>query len=147
MASNPLIDQGVLNRLRASLTFAGAPALNVSASYLGKDGISIALEGPTTLAIDTQTGVVQSPEPFVKVRIQAHLLRTQALASAYKAQIESNCVVGNLTVRGDSSTLPDYTFVNCAITSSPSLSFNGTSPDFLVEMTGIYYVNNQLWNI
>lgn len=147
MASNPLIAQGVLNRLRASATFADFPALNVSASYLGKEGISINLEGPTSQALDTQTGVVQSPEPYVKVRITMHLLRSQALSAVYKAQIESDCTVGNLTIRPDATTLPDYTFVNCAITSSPSMGFAGQDPSFTVELTGIYYVNNSLWNI
>jgi len=147
MASNPLIAQGTLNRLRASATFADQPALNVSASYLGKDAISVSAEGPVTTTIPTQTGVVQSPEPFIPVRITLNLLRTQTLASVYKAQIESNCVVGNLTIRPDASTLPDYTFSNCAITSSPSLGMAGQDASFTVELTGIYYVNNELWGI
>lgn len=147
MASNPLIGQGVLNRLRASATFADAPALNVSAPYLGKDGISVNVEGPVTTTLPTQTGVVQSPEPFVPVRITLNLLRSQSLAAVYKAQIETNSVVGNLTIRPDASTLPDYTFTNCAITTSPSLGLAGQDASFTVELTGIYYVNNDLWSV
>lgn len=147
MASNPLVSQGVLNRLRASATFADNPALNVTSPYLGREGISITAEGPATTTLPTQTGVVQSPEPFIPVRIRLDLLRSQVLSSAFKAQIESNCVIGNLTIRPDSTTLPDYTFTNCAIVSGMPNGLAGQDASFPVEITGIYYINNNLWSV
>ena len=45
MASNPLVDQGTLNRIRASVEFTDFPELNVTSSYLAKAGISMRLTG------------------------------------------------------------------------------------------------------
>lgn len=147
MASNPLIAQGVLNRLRASATFSDHPALNVTAPYLGKGGITVTAEGPATTSLATMTGIVQSPEPFIQVRIHLDLLRSQQLASAYKAQIEANCLLGELTVRPDSTTLGDYQFSNCAIVSGMPNGLAGQDASFPVEITGIYYINNNGWSI
>src|ERR1700742_4394296 len=101
MAGNPLVDQGVLNRVRGSVVWSGFPALNVTAPYLGKDGIGIAFEGDgsatTGTMTGTMTGVVQSLEPYVMVTLKIGLLRTQPLADAYKKQWELNALLGACT--------------------------------------------------
>lgn len=147
MATNPLIAQGVLNKLRGSVMYTSNPALNVTASYLGLDQISMSLDGPITTVLPTQVGVVQSPEPYVECTLTIHLLRTQGLSASYKAQIESNSVVGNLIVRPDSSALPDFQLNNCAIIGLRELSFAGKDAGFVVTIKGYYNVNSDLWNL
>ena len=41
MAGNPLIDQGVLNRIRGSVQWADFPGLNVTAPFLDREGINL----------------------------------------------------------------------------------------------------------
>lgn len=144
--SNPQVSQGVLNRLRGSATFASNAGLNVTAAYLSQAGISMRFESPVTDMLDTMTGMVTSPAPFQRVTVVLHLLRSQTLAAAYKSAIENNSSVGNVTIRTDATTLPDYPLVNCAITSGPEgLEFSGKSPDFTITLTGTYYINNSLY--
>src|SRR5579862_1397685 len=107
--------QGTLNRLRSSVTFADFQALNVTAPFLGREGISIAPEGDVSQQIGTMTGTVASPEPYQMVTVTIHMLRTQALSAAFKAQIETNAFVGSLNVISDSTTFPDYQIEEASI--------------------------------
>ena len=86
--TNPLVSQGSLNRLRASVVWPDNPTLNVTASYLGKEGVSLALDGEATTFINTLVGAVTSPEPYQMITLTIHLLKTQGLASLYKSQQE-----------------------------------------------------------
>ena len=146
MAGNPLIAQGTLNRLLGSIVWTNFPQLNVTASYLGKEGIRLALEGESTVFLPTMTGAVTSQEPFMMVSLTAHLLKTQPLANAYKQQMESNAQLGDGTVRPDSLALGVYPIVNCAIQSMRELSFSGDDAGFAVSMRGYYWINSNLWN-
>lgn len=147
MANNPLVNQGKLNRLRATIQVNDIPALNVTPAFLGRDGISLALEGEATTTIPTLTGTVQSPEPYQMARITVHLLKSQALAATYKAQMESNTLIGTVIVRPDASTLPSYTINNCALAALRELDMSGRDAGWVVSITGFYSVNNQLWNL
>lgn len=147
MANNPLISQGTLNRIRANVLFPSFPQLNVTASFLGKAGITMALEGDTTTFINTLTGAVTSPDPYQTVNTTINLLKTQSLASLYKAQMETSALVGDIIVRPDSSILPDYSFTNCAIQSLRELNFNGEDAGFVIVVHGYYIINNSLWNL
>lgn len=144
--SNPLIQQGTLNRLRASVVWPGYPALNVTASYLGKDGISLALDGQSTTFINTMVGAVTSPEPYQMITLSINLLKTQGLAGQYKSQMESNALLGNGVVRPDTTALPSYDIVNCAIENVRELKFSGEDAGFMVTVRGYYIVNSDLWN-
>ena len=86
--ANPLISQGTINRLRASVVIPSNTALNVTPSYLGKAALRLAFIGPVTTSIGTLTGVVQSPEPYMEFNLTMHLLKSQAFANAWKMQIE-----------------------------------------------------------
>ncbi len=146
MAGNPGVQQGVIQRLRASVTFADFPALNVTASYLGRAGIRLGFTGNATVLIDTMTGVVQSPEPYVQFALQMHLVMSQGFADVWKRQIESNTLIGNLTVRPSSTTLSPYKLSSgTIITPSDELDFSGASAEFVVRMGGTYALNNNLW--
>jgi hypothetical protein len=139
------IQQGTLNRLRGSVVFADFPGLQVTAAFLGKEGISINPEGDTALQIPTMTGTVGSPEPFQMVTVTVHLLRTQALADAYKAQIETDTSVGSMNVIPDAATLSNYQIEECSIVGWQEMTFNGTEPGFQVRIRGTYYINSALW--
>lgn len=144
---NPNVPQGVLNRLRASLTVAGDTALNVTSAYLGKEGISMSFDGPADTAIDTMVGLVQSPEPYQRCTVAVHLIKTQALANLWKAQIEQNVLLGDIVVKTDASTMNPYTVSNCAIMNVNPLKLDGTDAGWMVMISGIYYINSQLWNL
>lgn len=144
--ANPLVPQGTLNRLRASMVLGSLPGLNVTAAYLGKAGISINPENDASLLIPTLTGGVTSNEPYQMVTVVAHILKTQALSAAYRAQIELNTNVGDMTVISDTSTFPNFPLVNCTITHWDGLTFDGNNPEFVIHIKGIYYINSAMWN-
>lgn len=143
--ANPRVGQGSLNRLLTSLTFEDFPQLNATASYLGKGMLMLSLEGATTAQLPTATGIANSPEPYQMGRVTIHLLKTQALANIYKSQIEANSIIGDVTCRSDSAIFNPYDLTNCSISGTDSLAFDGTTPEYTVTVTGIYYINNELF--
>lgn len=145
MASNPLIAQGSLNRLRGSIVVTDIPALNVTASYLGKAGIGLALEGEATVFIPTMTGAVQSGEPYMMVMLTVNLLKSQSLADQYKQQMEKNSNIGDLMVTADASTLSKYPLVNCGISGVRELTFSGEDAGYVVMIKGYYSINSDMW--
>ncbi len=143
---NPLIDQGVLNRIKGSVTWANFPGLNVTAPFLDKEGINLHLEGGSSLQHGTMTGLVQSLEPYMPVSVVIALLKTQQLSDQYKVQMETSSLLGPGTVFPDVSTgLSQYSLQNMSIMSVGELLFNGTTPIFAVTCRGYYTVNNSLF--
>lgn len=147
MAANPLVAQGTLNRLRGSVVVTQIPQLNVTAPFLGREGISLGLEGNTTTYIDTMTGAVTSPEPYQRATVKVHLLKTQSLSALYKAQMELISTIGDIVVTPDTLSLPTYSFTNCSIMSIDELTFNGENAGFTINLGGVYYINSALWNL
>jgi len=147
MATNPLIAQGTLNRLRGSVVVPSFSTLNVTSPYLGKAGIKLSLDGETTTMIPSMTGTVTSPEPYQMASVTIDLLKTNGLAALYKAQMENNSVIGNITVIPDTSALPTYQMINCAIESVRELDFAGENASFMVVIRGYYIVNNAMWSL
>ena len=147
MPGNPFVDQGSLNRLRGSVTIPNYPNLNVTAPFLAPAAIGISFEGQTTLMLPTLTGTVTSPEPYQMVMVTVALLKTQALAAQYEAQRQSDARLGDLTIRLDASTLPDYPVRNSAIENVRELTSGGTDAAFVVTLSGYLPVNNNLWNL
>lgn len=143
---NPLIDQGTLNRVRGSVTWSSNPNLNVTAPYLGKEAIRLALQGKAVTYIPTMTGAVRSLEPYMMIELTIHLLKTQPLAAQYKARMELDSTLTDGTVRTDTSALGNYQIVNCSITGVRELSFAGEDPGFAVTVEGYYLVNSTLFN-
>lgn len=147
MASNPLIAQGTLNRLRGNVVITNSPELNVTASFLDQAGISLALEGETTVQIPTLTGIVQSPEPYQMISVTIALLKTQSLSNLWKQRMELNSNIGPIVVTPDASSLGNYNADNCSIQSVSPLTFAGRDAGWVVTVKGIYYVNNSLWDL
>lgn len=143
---NPLVAQGSLNRIRGSITIPSFPELNVTAPFLGKEGIRITFQGAATVYYDTMTGAVTSPEPFQRVDVIVNLLKTQGLANLYMAQMQLNSALGDVTIRSDSSALAVYQIVNSSIMTVPSLDFSGDNPLFAVTLGGYWLTNSSLFD-
>jgi len=144
---NPLVDQGVLNLLKASVTWNNFPGLNVTASFIDKSGIILRLEGNTTAQLETMTGIVQSPQPYMPVAVVIPLLKTQALSDAYKTQMEADAIIGAGTVYPDvSSGLSPYQIDNMAIQSVGEINLGGSTAVWGVTCRGVYYVNADAFN-
>ena len=139
------INQGTLNRLRGSVVYSSFPELNITASYLAKEAISIGFEGDFAQLQGSLTGGVSSPEPYVFANVTMHLLRSQALANSYKNFIEISALVGPVSVIGDSDTLNNFSLSNCVLQSFQELTFDGNQPGFVVRLRGIYNVNAALY--
>ncbi len=147
MAGNPLIDQGVLARVKGSVTWTDFSNLNVTAPYLDKEGINLRKEGEASTQHGTMTGIVQSPEPYMPVSVVIALLKTQQLAEDYKSQMEDSVLLGQGTVWPDvTSGLTPYLLYNMSIQSVGELLFNGTTPIFAVTCRGYWPINNSIFN-
>lgn len=147
--ANPNIPQGTLNRLKASVTLADVPELNVTPAFLGREMIGLSFDGAATTYTQTATGAVTSPEPYQKTTLTIHLLKTQALAPAYKARLEANSLLGDITVYPDVNTgvgITPYALNNCAIESVREVKFDGMDAGWVVTIGGFYIINNNLWN-
>lgn len=147
MASNPQVPQGTLNRLRASIVWTSFPELNVSASYLTPEAITLGFDGDITQFLPTLVGVVPSPEPYMMANFVAHLVKSTALANFYKRQWELNALIGEGVIRPDASQLEPFQVTNCSIMGVRELDFSGRSPQMAVSFRGTYYINSSLWNI
>lgn len=147
MASNPLVSQGVLNRVRGSIVIPNFPSLNVTASYLGEQGISLSRTGSVTTFLPTMTGQATSLEPYQPITLSVNLLRTQGLAALYEAQILLSSLLGDITVYTDSSTLPEYLLRNTGIENVGPLSFAGKDAGYVVTIGGFIIVNNNLFDL
>lgn len=144
--ANPLVSQGSLNKLRASITWPSFTNLNVTAPYLSKEGIRLSLQGESTLYLPTMTGAVTSPEPYMMIECVINLLKSQSLANQYKQQMEVNALLGDGTVRPDAVALGVYQITNCAIKSIRELDFSGEHALFSVTIGGYYLVNSTLFS-
>jgi len=143
---NPMISPGVLNRVRASAKFTQHPELNVSASYLAKEGVELVFQGTLVEPLPAMTGVVQSPQPYIQVQAKVHLLRSQALGAQYKAQWEVDALLGDVRLYTDSSVFGEFDMTNSAITNVGDMTFSGGDPGVVITITGTYYVNSSMWD-
>lgn len=143
---NPLVDQGVLNRLVASVQWASYPQLTVTAPFLNKAGIRLALEGEATTILPTLTGTVPSPEPYQPITVTINLLKTQFLSNLYKVQMETLSFIGNGIVYPDVSTgLSPYPINNAGIMAVRELDFSGEDAGWAVSIRGYYLLNSSAW--
>lgn len=145
--ANPLVQQGIVNRLKASVVFASHPELNVTAPYLGREGIRLALEGDGATYLPTLTGGVPSPEPYQICMVTINLLKTQALSATYKGQYEDNVLIGDLTIRPDTTTgLSPYDLTNCALVSVAEQDYAGNEAVWRINIRGYYNINSNLFS-
>lgn len=143
---NPLINQGVFNRVRGSIKFDDFPGLNVTASWLTQEGIDISFQGDAGVLLPTMTGGASSPQPYQMVNFRVHLVRSQVLAQLFKNQIEKDTFLGKAKVFTDTSTLGDFTIRQATIRSMEDFTPNGQAPGVVVSIFGIYDVNAHMWD-
>jgi hypothetical protein len=145
--ANPKIQQGVINRVRTSLIVPSNTALNATAPYLGKSMINVEFEGNFVEQIETATGAVRSPEPFVMATITMGLLRSQSLSATWLNQVQANSFLGTVTAHSDSSVYPAITLEEAVVRTIRNGAFDGTDPIVGVTIRGVYYINNDLWSV
>ena len=144
-AYNPLVQLGNLNRLRASIVVAQNPLLNITAQFLAKRGIQFSFGGNAVEYLPVMVGAVTSPEPYIAVTFTAYVVKTLSLANAYKTQWELNALLGQITIRPDSSAINPFVIHNCSLMGPGDLDFSGTDPDFQIKFGGVYYINSSLF--
>ncbi|NDU91246.1 MAG: hypothetical protein G3I10_01270 [Ferrovum sp.] len=147
MATNPLVSQGTLNRVRCSVVVPAFSSLNITSSFMGKSFATIEFEEPFAEQIKTGTGVVISPEPYVMAKVTVGLLRTQSLASAWLTQAQSASTLGDLYIHSDTSAFPAIYLAQTIIQDLNPGAYDGTDPVSKLILRGVYYVNNDLWNM
>jgi hypothetical protein len=144
--ANPQITQGVLNRVRTSAIIPGNTSLNITAPYMGKSFIVVNFEGNFVEQIETGTGAVRSPEPYVMATATVGLLRTQSLAANWMAQAQEDGYVGLVNLHADSSAFPVLTLNEAVIRSIEPGAFDGSDPVVRLTLRGIFYVNANMWS-
>lgn len=149
--ADPRVPQGNLNRIKGSVIYTDFPNLNVTAAFLGQEGIGLVFEGEAVSVIPTMTGQINSPEAFQPVTLSIHLLKTQTLSASYENQRQTYALLGEAQVRPDVSSsnvggLLPFQLLNMSIRNVGELRFNGTDAGYRVTLGGYMLVNSQLWN-
>ncbi len=145
--ANPQIAQGTLNRLRCHVTIPGYTNLNNSPAYMGKSFAKVTFDGDFDKLIETATGAVTSPEPYVLATVEVGVLRTQALSAAWMAQAQNISDLGNVSIFPDSIVYPEIDLSNCVLRHLDPGAFDGTDPVVRLTLAGVLYVNNGLWTM
>jgi hypothetical protein len=143
---NPLIPQGVLNRVLTAVLIPGNTALNITAPYMAKGFAKLEFEGDWTAQVGTGTGIVNSPEPYIMARVTVNLLRTQPLSAAWLAQGQAYTYLGQVNVVSDSSSFPINSMNDTSIFSIDPGGFDGTDPVVRMVLRGSFPVNASLWS-
>lgn len=146
--ANPQQPQGILNRIKASVSWTSAPDLNVTSSFLGREGISLGFDGAATTPIPTMTGAVMSPEPYQQVTLVMNLIKAQALANQYEQRRLLNTLLGDGIVYPDTVAggLGNYAITNASIMNVRELNFAGGDAGYVVSVVGYYLINSSLFN-
>jgi hypothetical protein len=165
MATNMMVDQGVLNRISAFVTWqspAGDPFgnyLDISPAFLGKEGIRMAFEGTAADYFPTMTGAVPSPTPYQICTMTLNLLKTQSVGLRYQARFQRNVLMGMATVHpdvpkagsalsysADTLGISPYMLMNCVLESVRDMTFSGEDPLFVVTVKGYVQMNSILFD-
>jgi hypothetical protein len=144
--ANPYLAAGPLNRVRCSVVVTSTPTLNITSQFMGKSFARIELEGDFVQQIETATGVVNSPEPYVMATITVGLLRSQGLAANWLAQAQSSGILGDVTIYSDTSAFPAMAISDTVIKSLEPGSFDGTDPVVRLVLRGTYNINSSSWS-
>ena len=144
--TNPNISQGTLKLQNVSVTFTDNTDLNVSASYLTPAGVELSFTNDAGVLVPTLVGATVALNAYQIGSIVIHLNKAQSLADDFKSQITTNANVGEVVIRGDSTTLSDYTFSPCVIQNVNAITFNNTTNEYAITLQGIYQINSDQWS-
>lgn len=145
--ANPLVAQGTLNRVRCSIIVPSDTSLNIETSYMGKSFASISFDGPFAGQIETGTGVVNSPEPYVMGNVSVGLLRTQSLSTLWMNQSKKNSDIGQVIIHSDSAAFAPISLASCVINMIEPGVYDGTDPVVKLAIKGVFYLNEDMWNL
>jgi len=143
--ANPNLIPSPLNRVRANVSIPAYPDLNVTASYLGAEGISVSFQGNVATQLMGLTSTINSEEPYVPSQIRISLIKSLALSSQWISQIQNSPSLGTVTVQSDTAQFPAITFYNCVITNIGDVSMAGKQAEFQITVSGYWSVSNDLW--
>jgi hypothetical protein len=132
---------GVLNRLRASITYADHPELNVTSGFLTTEGIRLALEGNATDLLPAMVSLVSSPAPYLSATMTISLVRSSSLAQLYKLQFEDTTLIGLANIIPDTDVLNPFIINNVALESIREMAFAGMEAALVITARGYYNVN------
>ncbi|MDE1854493.1 MAG: hypothetical protein KGI38_12215 [Thaumarchaeota archaeon] len=147
MATAPLVPQGTLNRVRCSIVVPNYTTLNITAPYMGRNFATITFEGDFTKLIGTGTGGVPSPEPYVMASISVGILRTQALASSWRTQWETQGAIGAVSIFSDTAAFSEFDLSDCVIQHFDPSAYDGEDPVSRLTIMGIYNINSAMWSL
>jgi hypothetical protein len=139
---NPGIARGVLNRVRCSVVVPGFASLNVIPANMGRALARISFSDNLVNQIPTGTGLVNSPEPYIRATITIALLRTQQIAASWMTQILTD---SEATIHSDSSVFPPIALQDVVASHIDPGPYDGTNPDFTLVLSGALPVNSNLW--
>jgi hypothetical protein len=122
------------------------PTLNATPQYMGKQFAHIEFEGDFTQQIETATGVVNSPEPYVMATITFGLLRSQTLAANWLAQAQNTTILGDVAIYSDTSAFPPITLNDTSIRTLNPGAYDGTDPVVRITLRGTFNINSSLWS-
>ena len=143
--ANPLLIPSPLNRVRANVSIPAVQNLNVTAPYLGTEGISVTFNGNVTTQLNGMCSTVNSEEPYVPVQIRISLLKSLALSSQWMNQVQTSPSLGQVTVTSDTAMFETMNFYNCAIMSVGDLAMNGTQAEFQIVINGFWPTSADLF--
>jgi hypothetical protein len=146
MAGNPLPNFGSLNRVLQSVNWTNFQALNVTAEFVGEEGIRLGLEGEATDQLPVNVGTVTSPAVYQPCTLMIPLVKTLPIVAVYKTQYELDGRLGPCVARTDSTGLPPYDLFNMTMSGIHEMSFNGKDPNWVVVLRGYYLVNSSLFD-
>lgn len=144
--ANPLIAQGTLNRVRCHIVVPSLTSLNITASYMVKNFATVNFGGSFVDQMPTGTGVVNSPAPYVMATISCGLIRSQSLAQEWLTQAQSTSILGNVTIYSDTSAWDPVQLRESAIMDIQPGPYDGMDPTVSLTISGVYDINNNLWN-
>lgn len=147
MATNPLITQGTLNRVRASVVVPSYSSLNIISSFMGKGFVTVTFDGNFSELIATGTGGVSSPEPYIFCNVEVDLLRSQSLASDWLTQGQATSNLGDVHIHSDTSAFDAVQISETQIINIDPGAFDGMNPVVRLHLRGIFYINNNLWSL
>ncbi len=144
------VNQGTLNLIRCSIIIPSYTNLSITPEYMSHEMAGITFDGPAVEQYDTGTGLVNSPQPYVKTTLSLTILKTQSLSAAWFAQFQKQCILGTVVVHPDVDTAsgwPTIKIHTAALMHPQPGRFNGKEPGVVLTISGKVNANSDLFNI
>lgn len=131
-----------LNKLYTKAVFSEDSNMNVVASDMGENQITISLQENIVERLRTATGTVGSLNIFVPVDITIEILKTSPAYENYiKRCNENGYIGGSVTIYDDVNN--EHTFSEVTITTQEFPSMNGSNPAHTFTIQANWNVNTQ----